>query len=159
MTFTVTSISTHDLILGLNWLWKHNPEVDWVTNEVKMSRCPNHCCTCQSEVNAEQKASFKEAASIHLCHTGPMPIPNITTEDIPDLVLDEDNEDNKSYTGDDALEEGDCVFIATIPCKAEFIHTTLNILQRLAEVFHKNSKPKSFHESVPTHLHDFEDLF
>jgi hypothetical protein len=26
-------------------------------------------------------------------------------------------------------------------------------------VFHKNSKPKSFHKSIPTHFHDFEDLF
>jgi hypothetical protein len=25
-------------------------------------------------------------------------------------------------------------------------------------VFHKNLEPKSFHESVPTHLHDFEDV-
>ena len=53
VTFAVTSIGTHDLILGLNWLRKHNPEVDWVMNEVKMSHCPNHCHTCQSEVNAE----------------------------------------------------------------------------------------------------------
>jgi hypothetical protein len=34
-----------------------------------------------------------------------------------------------------------------------------NISQQLAEAFHKNSEPKSFHESVPTHFHDFEDLF
>jgi hypothetical protein len=27
------------------------------------------------------------------------------------------------------------------------------------EVFHKNTTPKTFHESVPTHLHNFEDLF
>jgi hypothetical protein len=26
-------------------------------------------------------------------------------------------------------------------------------------VFHKNSEPKSFHESVPTHLHNFKDVF
>ena len=53
VTFMVTSIATHNLILGLTWLQKHNPEVDWAMNEVKMSHCPNHCCTCQSEVNAE----------------------------------------------------------------------------------------------------------
>ena len=39
-TFTVTSIGTHDLILGLNWLQKHNPEVDWVTNKVKNESLP-----------------------------------------------------------------------------------------------------------------------
>jgi hypothetical protein len=29
----------------------------------------------------------------------------------------------------------------------------------LSEAFHKNSEPKSFHKSVPTHFHDLEDLF
>ena len=128
-TFAVTSIGTHDLILGLNWLWKHNPEVDWVVNKVKMSCCPNHCCTCQSKVNAEQKASFKEAMSICLCHTGPMPSPNIVIENILDLVLDEDNEDEEPYIGDNAPEEGDWIFVTTIPCEAEFIQATSNISQ------------------------------
>ena len=57
------------------------------------------------------------------------------------------------------MEEGDHVFIATIPCKVEFIWVTLNILQWLAEAFHKNSKLKSLHDSVPTHLHNFKNLF
>lgn len=57
------------------------------------------------------------------------------------------------------LEEGDYIFIATIPCKAEFIQATSNISQQLVEVFHKNTEPKLLHESVPTHFHDFEDLF
>jgi hypothetical protein len=52
-TFAVTSLGKHDVILGLTWLCKHNPEIDWETTEVKMSRCPNHCCTCQHEVNEE----------------------------------------------------------------------------------------------------------
>ena len=50
-----------------------------------------------------------------------MPSPDIVIKDIPDLVLDEDDEDDKPYIGDDALEEGDWIFIATISCKVEFI--------------------------------------
>ena len=72
-----------------------------------MSRCPNHCCTCQSKVNAEQKASFKEVTSICLCHTGLMPSSNIVIKDISDLVLDKNDKDDKPYISDDALEEGD----------------------------------------------------
>ena len=147
-TFAVTSISTHNLILGLNWLQKHNLEVDWVVNKVKMSCCPTHCRTCQSEVNAERKTLLKEAVSICLCCTGPMPSPDIVIEDIPDLVPDKDNEDDKPYIGDNALEEGDQIFVATIPCEVEFIQAMLNISQRLAEAFHKNAEPKSFHKSV-----------
>jgi len=29
----------------------------------------------------------------------------------------------------------------------------------LAEAFHKNTEPKTFCDSVPTHLHNFEDVF
>jgi hypothetical protein len=82
-------------------------------------------------------------------------------EDIPDLtpVFDDDEDDEEPYVGEDALEDGDHVFVATIPCKAEFIRAMLNVSQCLAEGFHKNSQPKSFAESVPTHFHDFEDRF
>jgi len=52
-TFAVTGLGKQDIILGLTWLRKHNPEVDWTSGEVKMSRCPDHCCTCQNESNEE----------------------------------------------------------------------------------------------------------
>jgi len=31
------------IILGMPWLACHNPEIDWRTGEVKMSRCPEEC--------------------------------------------------------------------------------------------------------------------
>ena len=42
--FAVTGLGNQDLILGHAWLKKHNPEINWVTGEVKMSRCSAHCC-------------------------------------------------------------------------------------------------------------------
>ena len=44
-TFVVTNLGKQKLILGHSWLRKHNPEVDWATGEVKMSRCPPRCCS------------------------------------------------------------------------------------------------------------------
>jgi hypothetical protein len=38
-TFAVTSLGKQDMILGHPWLPQHNPEVDWKTGEVKMTRC------------------------------------------------------------------------------------------------------------------------
>ena len=78
---------------------------------------------------------------------------------IPDLVDDSNNEDDEPYVGEDALEGGDQVFTVTIPCEVEFIRATSNVSQRLAKAFHKNAQPKTFGELVPTHLHDFKDLF
>lgn len=93
-----------------------------------------------------------------------MSTPDVDMEDIPDLTPDSDDEDedddeDEPYMGEDQLEEGDRLFTMMIPNKAEFVHATSNISQQLAKAHHKNLQPKSFHKSVPTHLHDFKDLF
>ena len=31
------------VILGMLWLAHHNPKIDWKTEEVKMTRCPEEC--------------------------------------------------------------------------------------------------------------------
>ena len=31
------------IILGMPWLAHHNPEIDWRTGEVKVTRCPEEC--------------------------------------------------------------------------------------------------------------------
>ena len=36
-TFAVTSLGKQDIILGLTWLQRHNPKVDWASGKVKMS--------------------------------------------------------------------------------------------------------------------------
>jgi hypothetical protein len=103
-----------------------------------------------------------EEANIRACHTGPMPEPDVKMEHIPDLAnVDEEEDDEEAeetHTGEDAMEDGDQLFTMTIPCEAELIHASLDILQYLAEACHKNMT-KTFHKLVPTHLHDFEDLF
>ena len=162
VTFTVTSLGKQDIILGLTWLQKYNTEVDQASGKIKMSRCPNHCRTCQNKANDECKVVFKEAASICTCHVGPMPSTDIEMEDVPSLELDNEDDNNKEpYIGEDLLKAGDQIFVATIFCKAEFICATLNVSQQLAKAFHKNTQPKikMFHKSVLTHFYNFEDLF
>ena len=31
------------VILRMLWLTHHNPKIDWITGEVKMTRCPEEC--------------------------------------------------------------------------------------------------------------------
>jgi len=31
------------VILGMLWLARHNPEINWKTGKVKMTRCPEEC--------------------------------------------------------------------------------------------------------------------
>jgi hypothetical protein len=52
-----------------------------------------------------------------------MPSSGMDMEDMPDLAPDLDNDDNndKPHMGEEALKDSDHIFVATIPCKAEFI--------------------------------------
>jgi Retroviral aspartyl protease len=44
--FAVTNLGKHKMIMGYPWLRNHNPEVNWQTQEVTLSRCPPQCHTC-----------------------------------------------------------------------------------------------------------------
>ena len=39
----VTDIGEEDVIIGLDWLREHNPEVDWERGSLRLSRCPEAC--------------------------------------------------------------------------------------------------------------------
>jgi hypothetical protein len=51
----VTHVGKQSLILGYNWLHNHNPEINWQTKDVKMSRCPLQCSTCRVEDKRDAK--------------------------------------------------------------------------------------------------------
>jgi hypothetical protein len=51
----VTHLGKQSLILGYNWLCNHNPEINWQTKDVKMSRCPLQCSTCRVEDKRDAK--------------------------------------------------------------------------------------------------------
>ena len=41
--FTVTDIGPEDVMIGIDWLRYHNPEIDWFEGELRLSRCPEGC--------------------------------------------------------------------------------------------------------------------
>jgi hypothetical protein len=59
------------------------------------------------------------------------------------------------------IEEGDCIFVATIHPEDihHFVCVSSTVSQRLAKAFTKNSGQASFQDSMPESLHDFEDIF
>ena len=159
--FAVTGLGKQNLILGYTWLREHNPEVDWQTNKVTMSRCPAKCRTCVEEEKAEQREKRAEARRVHSCRAGPMPSVDDDLRDVPDLSPDpDDDDDDAPVDADDfPIEEGDRIFVVNFNDHKEDIRATQNVSQRLAEAFHKNSATKSFRDAAPDHLHDFEDVF
>jgi len=43
MQMNVCDLGKTEMILGMPWLVAHNPEINWETGEVKMTRCPPLC--------------------------------------------------------------------------------------------------------------------
>jgi Zinc knuckle./Retroviral aspartyl protease. len=154
-TFAVTKLGNQEMLLGLPWLKEHNPEVNWATGDVKMSRCPDKCGTCRQEVRMEQKIRKAEIRRLRTCREGPTPVPDLDWgEEVPDLMPDSDPEDEP-----ECLDEGDRIFAANLIPDLEEIRAVSNVSQRLAEAVRNNSTTKSFRDSVPDYLHDFEDVF
>lgn len=48
--FSVTDIGTEDVIIGIDWLRDHNPEIDWDQGTLRLSRCPD---SCKSKIKLE----------------------------------------------------------------------------------------------------------
>lgn len=71
--FAVTKLRKQDVILGYTWLRKHNPEVNWQTNKVKMSHCPAKCCTCTNEEKAEQQKNVRKLIALPRAAWDPSP--------------------------------------------------------------------------------------
>jgi hypothetical protein len=125
--FAVTGLGRQNLILGLPWLQKHNPEIDWVTGEVKMSRCSARCCSgCCEEIKEERKAEKLQTRCIAWCSAGMFP------------ALVEDDEDEEQTSDMFEPEGGDRLFAMGLQHLVEEIRASSTISQRLAEAFRKN---------------------
>jgi hypothetical protein len=71
------------------------------------------------------------------------------------------DDDLDSDIDDIAIEEDDHVFMTMVhPADPHhFVRASSMVSGRLAEAFAKNSKPKDFHDIVPTSLHAYADVF
>jgi len=146
--FTVTGLGKQKLILGHSWLQKHNPEIYWVTGEVKMSRCPPRCCSgCRDEARVERITWKAEIQWMEAVSNGP----------VPELHTDSEEEEPKE--AEEPIEPGDCIFaIGLVPAPAE-IRATFSVSQRLAEAFKQHSKSAHSGWSVLEYLKEFDSVF
>jgi len=125
------------MILGFTWLDKHDPEIDFCTRSVKMTRCLPRCCVgLTADQKAEQNAKREDAKRINACRTGPFPafIEDADEEDEAELTP-ELTPDPEADFPDEPLEEGDRIWATGLFPQAEHIHATAIVSQQLAEGF------------------------
>jgi hypothetical protein len=169
----VTRLGKQSLILGYNWLQNHNPEINWQTKNVKMSRCPLQCSTCRVEDKRDAKRQKLTTSQINACRSGAFPTlaeedkdesPHMDTDETDEEVQDTGpafDDDLDSEVDDFTIEEDDRVFMAMVhPVDPHhFVRASSTVSGRLAEAFAKNSKPKGFEDIVPMSLHSYADIF
>jgi len=56
MRMDVCDLGKTEVILGMPWLAAHNPEINWETGEVKMTRCPPLCGGIKVKKKKRKKA-------------------------------------------------------------------------------------------------------
>jgi hypothetical protein len=146
------------LILGYNWLCNHNPEINWQTKDVKMSRCPLQGSTCRVEDKCNARMWKLMTSQINACRLGAFPTMAEEDEDeSPHINIDETDEeaqdmglafddDLDSEVDNVTIEEDDHVFVAMVHLvdPHHFVRASSTVSRRLAEAFAKNSKPKGF---------------
>ena len=47
--FYVSSVGHKAIVLGHTWLVEHNPDINWHTGKVKLTRCPYYCGQARSD--------------------------------------------------------------------------------------------------------------
>src|SRR3979490_3303380 len=115
----VTSLGKQSMILGFTWLRKHNPEIDWQTKEVRMSRCPPQCSTCRAEANTKNPTERAATAQVRACRAGSFPVlieEVVDEDDYPSTGLGEPEGGVADFDDgfDDEIEDSDRIFVAHI---------------------------------------------
>jgi len=66
MRMDVYNLGKTEVILGMPWLAAHNPEINWETGEVKMTRCPPLCSgKSQKKEKVKRVATEEEEKIVH----------------------------------------------------------------------------------------------
>ena len=152
--FAVCDLGDKDAIIGHTWLFDHNPDINWRSGEIKLSRCPPNC---------KAEASKREQMD-HFCSKRKkigriLPLPVIQEED---GQVDEPQVEPSSNEQSE-VEEGDRLFVCILRPVPSTINATQTVSQKLAEKHSKASKPnwekKSFEEIVPPQYHEYKSVF
>jgi len=64
MRMDVCDLGKTEVILGMPWLQAHNPEINWETGEVKMTRCPLLCGRAVLKREEKKVAKKKRVATL-----------------------------------------------------------------------------------------------
>jgi hypothetical protein len=189
MTFHVTQLGSQPIILGHNWLVEHNPEIDWKSGELKMSRCPEYCQQIALRIRANRKTRERSKQARKARQDLPSSLPERSPSLSGTTLIVEEGDQTENFPDQsqpspgpiyciptpkctprplkyhpDAVEEGDRIFcIRTLPIdtpESQEVNATGSISQQLAEkAWRKGYHSERFEDLVPKPYQEFVDVF
>ena len=171
-TFAVTSLGRIPIVIGHTWLVHHNPEIDWVTGSVTMTRCPDECGIKRIQANRARRARSLKKATLPAAQSQAIPIPKSPTPFVPSTPDRRSNSVVVPHTflanpgihmptkiASDDVEEGDRVFAVFIHPEHKIGATGTISTQLAIEERGRTYKKRTFEELVPKVYQDFRDVF
>ena len=141
-----TNLGGENIILGMDWLHKHNPQINWVKNCLTFSSCAASCITSRPKITTTAE---------RLTQPGCKKISYAKMEDQPNNLEEEDNfftEFYEDWYNKDPFEMD--------PSKAIQLRSTHNKSQELAEATNKKKDVRTTEEIVPKYvLKHFAKIF
>ena len=149
--FTVTDIGPEDVMIGIDWLRYHNPEINWYEGEMKMSRCPDSC-QAKEPTKATKPASKGDTGDRPTAHRRKEKKPKKEPrrkQQVPMDVDEEDPEPEPMVIDGTRLEKGDRLFVL-----AGYTYSS-----EIAAQEAQQKLAKTLEEMVPEQYRDFMKLF
>jgi len=69
--FYITTLREHNIILGMDWLHAHNPEINWATPNLAFTRCPDSCTLSTKPVVLSSQVPQTCSTTINILELGP----------------------------------------------------------------------------------------
>src|SRR5882724_2636830 len=137
---------------------EHNPEVDWCTGEISMTRCPTSCRLKATEVmdrpNHISADTTRKQPKTHLHQ-------QIHVEEVPEsgsTRMEAEPSPGFARPDLDGLDEGNRLLIQFVGTRSEEIRATQTISQKLAEAAGGTSST-CFEDIVPKLYQEFQYVF
>jgi hypothetical protein len=139
--FHIADIGSEDAILGIDWLWRHNPAVDWSTDSISFPLCPS--CLAQKPTLGKVETPLDP----------PIGNPDIESDPgvSPPMFWISANRRTRSVWWNNGLltSQTDEMW-----CAAGYTYS-----QQIAEEVSKGKASRTLDEIVPEHYWDFSKVF
>ena len=134
----VTDLGNKDMIIGMTFLRKHNPEIDWAAGEWRFTRCPDSCSHRARKIS---RISHDEIDALEMKRWEPW-------------------DDPLDYLGEDCPENPYISWLdKSQPEELEVVEIIAAMSAKDVEVFDDEDSGENWKSLVPEHLWEFGDVF